>query len=335
MIFLGIDGGGSKTACLVGDESSVLGSGSASGSNPVRLGEGKARDALVSAIRQACEVAGVAPAQIRRTCVGLAGAARPEISTLVQQMIAEVVSGEIEIVGDMVIALEAAFGVGPGVIVIAGTGSIAYGRNGKGQTARAGGWGHAVSDEGSGHWIGRAALSAALRASDESGEQGSALLTQIMKLWRAESRTQVVLAANASPAPDFAALLPAVLAAADSGDAGARKVLVRAGTELSDLAGIVIRRLFPDGLYGAIVTFELKNGTKEEMFRFMDSLKLVVRATSLGDVHSTVLYPVIASHRDVAPKQRERMGIHDGLVRLCVGIEAVDDILADLEQALA
>jgi len=97
----------------------------------------------------------------------------------------------------------------------------------------------------------------------------------------------------------------------------------------------VIRRLLPDGLYGAIVTFELKDGNKEDVFRFMDRLKVVVRATSLGDVHSTVLYPVIASHRDVAPKQRERMGIHDGLVRLCVGIEAVDDILADLEQALA
>jgi cystathionine gamma-synthase/methionine-gamma-lyase len=96
----------------------------------------------------------------------------------------------------------------------------------------------------------------------------------------------------------------------------------------------VVRRLFPDGLYGAIVTFELKNGTKEKMFQFMDRLNVVVRATSLGDVHSTVLYPVIASHRDVAPKQRERMGIHDGLVRLCVGIEAVDDIIADLEQAL-
>jgi cystathionine beta-lyase/cystathionine gamma-synthase len=96
----------------------------------------------------------------------------------------------------------------------------------------------------------------------------------------------------------------------------------------------VIRRLLPDGLYGAIVTFELKDGTKGDVFRFMDGLKLVVRATSLGDVHSTVLYPVIASHRDVAPKQRERMGIHDGLVRLCVGIEAVDDIISDLEQAL-
>jgi cystathionine beta-lyase/cystathionine gamma-synthase len=97
----------------------------------------------------------------------------------------------------------------------------------------------------------------------------------------------------------------------------------------------VIRRLLPEGLFGAIVTFELKDAGKQEMFRFMDRLKLVVRATSLGDVHSLILYPVIASHRDVSPKQRERLGIHDGLVRLCVGIEAVDDIVADLEQALA
>ncbi len=98
---------------------------------------------------------------------------------------------------------------------------------------------------------------------------------------------------------------------------------------------VVIRRLLPDGLYGAVVSFELKNASKPDVFRFMDRLKLVVRATSLGDVHSLVLYPVISSHRDVAPKQRERMGIHDGLVRLCAGIEAVEDVIADLEQALA
>jgi cystathionine gamma-synthase/methionine-gamma-lyase len=97
----------------------------------------------------------------------------------------------------------------------------------------------------------------------------------------------------------------------------------------------VIRRLLPEGLYGAVVSFELKDARKEDVLRFMDRLKLVVRATSLGDVHSLILYPAISSHRDVAPKQRERLGIHDGLVRLCAGIEAVDDILADLEQALA
>ena len=96
-----------------------------------------------------------------------------------------------------------------------------------------------------------------------------------------------------------------------------------------------IHRLLTAGLWGAIVTFELKDAVKEDVFRFMDRLNVVVRATSLGDVHSTVLYPAISSHRDVSPKQRERMGIHDGSVRLCIGIEAVDDILADLSQALA
>ncbi len=96
----------------------------------------------------------------------------------------------------------------------------------------------------------------------------------------------------------------------------------------------VIKRLLPEGLYGAIVTFDLKGAAKQDVFQFMDRLNVVVRATSLGDVHSTVLYPLIASHRDVAPKQRERMGIHDGTIRLCVGIEAVEDIIADLEQAL-
>jgi cystathionine gamma-synthase/methionine-gamma-lyase len=66
----------------------------------------------------------------------------------------------------------------------------------------------------------------------------------------------------------------------------------------------------------------------------MEKLNLVVRATSLGDVHSMMLYPAMASHRDISPKQRHRLGIHDNLVRLSVGIEALEDILADLEQAL-
>ncbi len=96
-----------------------------------------------------------------------------------------------------------------------------------------------------------------------------------------------------------------------------------------------IRRLFPPNLYGAIVSFELKDAGKEEIFRFMDALRLIVRATSLGDVHSMMLYPVMSSHREVSPKHRERMGITDGLVRLSVGIEAAEDIIEDLEQALA
>jgi N-acetylglucosamine kinase-like BadF-type ATPase len=242
-IFLGVDGGGSKTSCVIGDETTLLGSGTAAGSNLIRVGETRTREALAAAIRQACAVANVNATQIQRTCVGVAGAARPEISDIVRRLVSELVSGEIEVVGDMVIAVEAAFGSGPGVIVIAGTGSIAYGRNSQGETARAGGWGFAVSDEGSGHWIGRAAVAAAMRACDEG--QSPLLLQAIMKAWGLATREQLVLAANASPAPDFSGLLSAVLSAADSGDTLSRTILTQAGAELAALAKIVIRRLFP------------------------------------------------------------------------------------------
>jgi cystathionine gamma-synthase/methionine-gamma-lyase len=95
-----------------------------------------------------------------------------------------------------------------------------------------------------------------------------------------------------------------------------------------------VRRLFPANLYGAMVSFEIREAGREEIFRFMDALRLVVRATSLGDVHSMMLYPVMSSHREISAKHRQRMGIRDNLVRLSVGIEAAEDIIADLEQAL-
>ncbi len=95
-----------------------------------------------------------------------------------------------------------------------------------------------------------------------------------------------------------------------------------------------IGKLFPDGWRGAMVSFDLKDAGREQVFAFMNRLKLVVRATSLGDVHTMILYPAISSHRDLAPKQRLRAGIGDGLVRLSVGIEAMEDVIADLDQAL-
>jgi cystathionine gamma-synthase len=75
--------------------------------------------------------------------------------------------------------------------------------------------------------------------------------------------------------------------------------------------------------------------SRDDVFRFMNALQLIVPATSLGDVHSMMLYPAMSSHRELSPKHRERMGISDGMVRLSVGIEAVEDIIADLDQALA
>jgi cystathionine gamma-synthase/methionine-gamma-lyase len=95
-----------------------------------------------------------------------------------------------------------------------------------------------------------------------------------------------------------------------------------------------IQRLFPPNLYGAMVSFELQGARREEVFRFMEALRMIVRATSLGDVHSMILYPVMSSHREISAKHRQRMGIRGNLLRLSVGIEAAEDIIADLEQAL-
>ena len=243
-IFLGIDGGGSKTSCLIGDEHSLLGSGASAGSNVVRAGETKAKESLATAIWQACGAAKITPLQISRTCIGVAGAARAGVSEFVRRTVAGIVSGEVDVVGDMVITLEAAFGAGPGIIAIAGTGSIAYGRNSQDRTARAGGWGFAVSDEGSGHWIGRSAVSAVLRARDKDEGQGTQLLESILNFWHLETDEQLVLAANATPPPDFAALFPSVLAAAESGDAVSVGILTQAGAELAVLTQIVSRRIF-------------------------------------------------------------------------------------------
>jgi cystathionine gamma-synthase/methionine-gamma-lyase len=95
-----------------------------------------------------------------------------------------------------------------------------------------------------------------------------------------------------------------------------------------------IRRLFPQELYGAMVSFEVRGAGKAEIFRIMDGLKTIVRATSLGDVHSMMLYPAMSSHRELSPKHRQRMGIRDNLVRLSVGIEGAEDIIGDLAGAL-
>ncbi|MEX2303450.1 MAG: PLP-dependent aspartate aminotransferase family protein [Bryobacterales bacterium] len=96
-----------------------------------------------------------------------------------------------------------------------------------------------------------------------------------------------------------------------------------------------VKRLFANGSGGAMVSFELKDAGREQIFAFLNALKIVVRATSLGDVHSMILHPVMSSHRDLAPRHRERLGIRDNLLRLSVGIEAVEDIVEDLDQALA
>jgi len=94
------------------------------------------------------------------------------------------------------------------------------------------------------------------------------------------------------------------------------------------------RKLFPAGLFGGMISFEIKNAGRGEVLRFMEALDLILPATTLGDVYSLVLYPPMSSHRALSPQERARVGISDGLVRLSVGIEEVSDIIEDLRGAL-
>jgi glucosamine kinase len=239
--YLGIDGGGTKTRCVLADETVILARAICGGSNMIRLGEAQAANALRSGIQQVCSAARISPQQISATSVGIAGAARPEISAKIRGLLVELGLRNVEVVGDSVIALEAAFGAGPGIIAIAGTGSIVYGRNAAGDTARAGGWGFAISDEGSGHWIGERAISAILNAHDEGCE--TALTNLIFQNWKIVSIDELVSHANSTPPPDFPRLLVLVLRAAEEGDRLARALLAEAGSKLAALAAIVIRRL--------------------------------------------------------------------------------------------
>jgi cystathionine beta-lyase/cystathionine gamma-synthase len=96
----------------------------------------------------------------------------------------------------------------------------------------------------------------------------------------------------------------------------------------------IASRLLRDGLGGAVVSFVLRGAGRAGVFRFMDSLRLCGTGTTVGDIHSQVLYPAISSHRTLSADERCRLGIVDALVRLSVGIEDPEDLIADLAQAL-
>jgi glucosamine kinase len=242
--YLGIDGGGTKTTCALGDESSVLAVVTAGPSNMFRVGEQRTRESLHEAVRQACAAAGVSPAEIACTCLGASGAAREEIATAVRNALAELLPNQIEVIGDMETSLVAAFDTGPGVIVIAGTGSSAYGRNREGMTSRAGGWGFAIGDEGSAHWIGREAVRVTLQKHDEDPDAPDTTFTSALcEVWGASSLHNLALTASAVPPPDFASLFPVVAA---SKSELSLQIQSAAGMELARIAGIVIRRLFRD-----------------------------------------------------------------------------------------
>ncbi len=252
--FLGIDGGGSKTECMVGDDTSVLGWAGSGSSKAARVGEEAAHAALREGIARACAAAGIAASQIQRTCIGVAGASQAEPVDAIRRLLGEIVSGDIDVVGDMEVAHHAAFDGGAGVVVISGTGSIAYGRNPEGETARAGGLAPATGDPGSGEWIGRTAVDLILLANQYG--HSPALLDVVLKAWKLDDLQQLSKFLKTAPAPGFAALFPII---AVSGDPIAGRVLARAGRELSVIAADVLGRLWSEpsavevAMYGGVL----------------------------------------------------------------------------------
>jgi N-acetylglucosamine kinase-like BadF-type ATPase len=239
---LGIDGGGSKTAAAVSDGISVFASLAAKGCNLNTVSSEQAQQALAEAVHGALASAGIRANEVFSVCAGVAGAASPEVAAKIAVLLAGLLPrAAIRVVGDTVIALEAAFSGGPGVVCISGTGSVAFGRNERAEVTRAGGWGRMASDEGSGHWIGQRAVAKCMRAMDQG--RSSQLVTAIMKHWSIATREQLVQRCQREPVPNFADLFPIVLAAAEAGDPLASEILNAAAVELARITQVVLRRL--------------------------------------------------------------------------------------------
>lgn len=290
--YLGIDGGGSKTIAAVADDCGILAAATGPGCSPTRFAPETVREVLRTVIREACTGAQVEASQIVFACVGSAGVSVERGRALIESAFRDVVPCELHLVGDMVIAHEAAFFGAPGVVVIAGTGSMAYGVNQRGETARAGGWGPMISDEGSGTWIGKEAVRMLLRAIDTG--QSTMLATYLLRELNASTRDELVRACNSQPAPNFASLFPAVHQAAIDGDALARDLLTQAGMELATLGRIVMRRLWPGetavGVAMAGGIFQTSPTVRQAFFNTLrsDCSEALVRLTMLRPVIGAV-----------------------------------------------
>lgn len=246
-IVIGIDGGGSKTHAIVADEhgrtiAETIGPGSA-----VRPGRAEQSAAVITDVVRdvlaSCEMTHVTP---RVLSIGVAGAGREsERQELWQALVSRDLASELVIHSDFSVALDDAFGDGAGVLLISGTGSVAFGRGPTGTTARCGGWGPVCGDEGSGAWIGRRALSVVTAAAD-GREPETALTGAILTAAEVNETSDLIgWAANATPG-QLATLAPVVLSVADAGDLRANALVTLTVEELVLHVRALARQLFGD-----------------------------------------------------------------------------------------
>ncbi|MCL5288807.1 MAG: hypothetical protein M1453_12540 [Acidobacteria bacterium] len=242
--YLGFDGGGTKTESALLDASGMLvARGQGGPSNPLRIGFDQAFAGLNEAANSALNAAGADARQVQAVCAGLAGAGRPRVVKRVMAFLVEAFpEADVHVTTDLEVALETAVGTAAGVVLIAGTGSSAYGRDAAGRKVRTGGFGPWIGDEGSAFDIGRRAVAAVAQARD--GLEPVTLLAELIPnalqcpTW--ESLTERVAAA---PDEVFPRIFPVVLEAAEADDPPARDILLRAAFHLSRIAGSVIQQL--------------------------------------------------------------------------------------------
>jgi N-acetylglucosamine kinase-like BadF-type ATPase len=249
-LFLAIDAGGTKTRCLLADEKRILGRAITGSVKLMRVGEAEASARLRAMLTEVSAIAGASLSDVTQTCIGLAGLSIEVVREWAEREIGKVVGGNLLLAGDEEIALDAAFHGGPGILIIAGTGSNVLGRAADGAMYHAGGWGPALGDEGSGFWIGQEALRAGFWATDRN--IATTLLTEIGEFWGTKSLGEIVEKANARPGPDFPALAPIVVRCAENGDELAAAVLERAGIELAEQVALVAVKMKESGGKGKV-----------------------------------------------------------------------------------
>jgi N-acetylglucosamine kinase-like BadF-type ATPase len=242
----GVDGGGTKTRAVIVDSAErVLGEGFAGPSNPLRVGIAVASAAVRDAVDRACGAAGIQRDEIAALGIGLAGVRRKDIRARMREgLIGLLGIKQIELVSDGDIALAGATNGQPGIVVIAGTGSICCGVNVRGKRVCAGGWGPVVGDEGGGSWIARRALRAVAHESDERGPETSmtAAACDYFHVTAVEDLSTAIYAPTITN-ERIAGFGKHVIEAARSGDAVARGIMKEAGMELGRSAIAVIRKL--------------------------------------------------------------------------------------------
>ncbi len=254
--YLAVDAGGTKTELLLADDASELARVRTGTIKRMRTDDATATRNLETGLAHLASLTGISADSVTATCIGAAGSSVPLVADWMRAAFSHRVSGPVFLVGDVDIALDAAFSGGPGVVVIAGTGSNVAGRGLAGDVSTAGGWGPALSDQASGHRVGLEALRALFLALDE--ERPSILLDAVLKHWHLQDTVALVEYSNRLPAPDFSDLAPVVVACAERGDVVALNVLEREATEMAHLVQILIARLkreAPDPLWLPEVAF--------------------------------------------------------------------------------